>query len=119
MPDNSHYVTLDPDSRHKINMISFNTHKSKNLVLKELITEGMRIRDMRESSLDRLREKRSEDYEGEMEKLIAFLPKLLCVKDDGIDENEFFNDEISYLIVALTIYLLDSVIPSLLSEVEI
>jgi hypothetical protein len=118
MPENKFYVTLDPDSADSIAITSQCTHTPKSKVLRELIQDALRVRDIRETSLYLTREKRSGDFESELGRLFEVLPEFLS-QTGKLNEKEFFTDENTYLLMALTIYLLDRVVPQLLSELEI
>jgi len=115
---NKFFVTLDADTGEEVDMISFCNHKPKTRVLRELIDDGIKLKDIRNTTMDLMREKRSEDFEAEAGKLIAVLPDFLSQTGD-FNEKDFLTDDNAYLFFALTIYLLDSVIPKLLSELEI
>ena len=118
MSNNRFYTTLDADTGEAVDLISFCYHKPKTKVLRELILEGLRVRDIRETSLYLTRENRTEEYESEIEKLIEVLSKFLSQTGE-LNEKDFFTDENTYLLFSMMIYLLDRVLPNLMSELEI
>jgi hypothetical protein len=119
MPENKFYVTLDPDSSEAIEIASQCTHTPKSKVLRKLITDGLMLKDIRETSLFLTREHRSGDYENELGRLTEDLSKMLSQTDDEFNEKDFFTDENTYLIFSLTIFLLDRVLPNVMSELEL
>ena len=108
-----YFVSLDEYCRNEFEWLSSCSNIPKSKQLHDLVSDGIRIKDMR----DILRVQRTEQSELEkdegMNRFIKFLPKFLSLEEEVDEDVDFFTDEIVEHLLGMVTYLLDNVLPSL------